>query len=354
MDSQLIETLITFAPALAVGGVVFAIILLANFLVRRNQAGELSVARQFLMICLTTAGLIVIIFSLPISETGRGQVLSLLGIVITAVIALSSTTFVSNVMAGLMLRAVNSFRPGDFIRCQDHFGRVTERGIFHTEIQTEDRDLATLPNLFLVNNPVTVVLSSGTIISANLTLGYDLQHKEVEKMLLEAAERTGLQDSFVLVGDLNDFSVSYRIAGFSDEVTRVLTTKSTLRKNILNVIHESGHEIVSPNFMNTRTLDAGSKIIPVPGRTEVNDTPQVAPEDVIFDKADSAAERELFLQEFQGLKIRLKEIAAEQKEADKVQEKALDEEESQARLRLTELSELLDRYEEAKENGSDS
>jgi len=35
----------------------------------------------------------------------------------------------------------------------DYFGRVTERGLFHVEIQTEDRDLATLPNMFLVSQP---------------------------------------------------------------------------------------------------------------------------------------------------------------------------------------------------------
>jgi small conductance mechanosensitive channel len=34
----------------------------------------------------------------------RGELLGLFGLVLTAVVALSSTTFVSNAMAGLMLR----------------------------------------------------------------------------------------------------------------------------------------------------------------------------------------------------------------------------------------------------------
>ena len=46
--------------------------------------------------------------------------------------------FIGNVMAGLMLRAVRNFRTGDFVRVEKHFGRVTERGLLHTEIQTED------------------------------------------------------------------------------------------------------------------------------------------------------------------------------------------------------------------------
>ena len=61
-------------------------------------------------------------------DTSRGQLLALLGLALTAVIALSSTTFVANAMAGLMLRSVKSFRPGDFIRVGEQSGRVTERG----------------------------------------------------------------------------------------------------------------------------------------------------------------------------------------------------------------------------------
>ena len=65
------------------------------------------------------------------------------------------------------LRAVRNFRMGDFIRVAEHFGRVSERGLFHTEIQTENRDLTTLPNLFLVTHPVTTIRTSGTIVSTN-------------------------------------------------------------------------------------------------------------------------------------------------------------------------------------------
>ena len=44
---------------------------------------------------------------------------------------LSSTTFIGNIMAGLMLRVVRSFRPGDFVHVGDYFGRVSEQSLFH-------------------------------------------------------------------------------------------------------------------------------------------------------------------------------------------------------------------------------
>lgn len=305
---------IQFLPLAMTLAVVGILLFAANWAIRRNLTGELSVRRQALMLVLTAVGVLAVIFSLPISETSRGQILSLLGIVITGVIALSSTTFVSNIMAGLMLRAVNSFRPGDFIHCQEYFGRVTERGLFHTEIQTQDRDLATVPNLFLVNNPLTVVHESGTIISAELSLGYDVSHVRVEELLKEAATDIGLTDAFVLVGELGDFSVTYRVGGFTDDVSKLLTTKSSLRRSILAVLHTAGVEIVSPNFMNQRVLEPGSKVIPRRYREQQAPQETSSPEDVIFDKAESAAERETKKQALAEARARIEEIGVLKKE----------------------------------------
>ena len=134
----------------------------------RGAAEERRFARQLVMLALTLCAVVVVVLTLPVSEETRGQLFGLLGLAITAALTLSSATFISNAMAGLMLRAVGNLRPGDWVRVGSEFGRVTERGLFHVEIQTEDSDLATLPNMYLVTQPVTVVRSSGTIVSATV------------------------------------------------------------------------------------------------------------------------------------------------------------------------------------------
>ncbi|MBL6689396.1 MAG: mechanosensitive ion channel [Pseudomonadales bacterium] len=338
METQdLFQHVINLAPAVLTLIVVTLLLALMNYLMRRNQSGELPVVRQVILLLSTAAGILLVIFVLPISETSRGQILSLLGIVITAVIALSSTTFVANIMAGLMLRAVNSFHPGDFIRCQEMFGRVTERGLFHTEIQTEDRDLATVPNLFLVTNPVTVVHDSGTIISATLSLGYDLSHRHVEELLLKAAEDAGLSDAFVLVGELGDFSVSYRVGGFFDDVSKLLTAKSNLRKKILSVLHKNGVEIVSPNFMNQRVLPEGQQMIPKSYLEDLPASEGASAEEIIFDKADSAAEKESLKQEQVEIKNRIAEITELLKDKTGQDISILETEKATAEKRLKEI-----------------
>ena len=64
---------------------------------------------------------------------------------------------------GVWSQSPTHFRSGDFIRVKEYFGRVTERGLLDTEIQTETRELISIPNAFLISNPVQVIRSSGTI-----------------------------------------------------------------------------------------------------------------------------------------------------------------------------------------------
>lgn len=278
---------------------------------KRPLGAEAKFPRQLIMLLLTAAGILIVVLSIPMSESTRRNVLSLLGVVLTALIALSSSTFVANMMAGLMLRIVHSFRPGDFIRVGNLFGRVTERGLMHTEIQTEDRDLITFPNLHLVTNPVRVVRSSGTIISATLSLGYDLPRRHIEKLLKKAAGRIDLKEAFVQVKELGDFSVTYRIAGFLTDVKHLITAQSDLRKNVLDSLHSAGFEIVSPAFMNQRRIMTDQKIIP-PTAPEASAPGEGddAPDEIIFDKAETAEAHE-------KLKIELNETLQSLEELEK-------------------------------------
>ncbi len=258
-----------------------------RFLNRANHQALFATQIWFLVTGLATV--LVCILVAPVSEETRVQLLSLFGLGLTALITLSSTTLVSNAMAGLMLRAVRSFRPGDFVRVEGHFGRVTERGLFHIEFQTRDRDLTTIPNLFLVNHPYTVVRESGTLVSASVTLGYDVPRERVEALLCEAARAAGLDDPFVYIEDLGDFAVSYRISGFLEETRRLLTKRSDLRAQMLDTLHRSGIEIVSPTFMNQRVHDPAARFVPASTpRIENNNDNGPDPEDRVFDKAEEA------------------------------------------------------------------
>lgn len=224
---------------------------------------------------------------LPISDSLRGQILSLLGILLSAAIALSATTFLGNALAGILLRNVRSFKIGDYIYIDEHFGRISGRGLFHLEIQTENRDLLTLPNLYVTNNPVKVMRDSGTIISTEVSLSYDVPRTRIEEVLLAAASAAELEEPFVQVISLGDFSVVYRVNGLLLDVKPLLSARSRLNGKILDALHNAGIEIVSPNFMNTRNVEQ-SIFIPKVLVTGPEPTPVKTPEDIVFDKAEQA------------------------------------------------------------------
>jgi small conductance mechanosensitive channel len=342
------------AGAIFVGAILLIIILrlfLKKYLV--THPGQ-KFRQQAATLVISFIALILIIIVFPINDTLRGQLIGLIGILLTAAIALSSTTFMGNIMAGLMLRAVGNFRPGDFIRVGDHFGRVSERGLFHIEIQTEDRDLTTLPNLYLVANPVKVIRSSGTFISAEVSLGYDVPYSRVKEVLMQAAEAAELKDPFVLILKLGDFSIRYRVSGLLEEVKHTLSTRSRLREMMLDKLHEAGIEIVSPTFMNTRALGEEKVFIPEPAKLKIEveeSQKESKPEMLVFDKAEEAESIEKLREKHQvaGQEIKAKKEELKQSGGGDAGENIkLEIERLEKRREI--LAEVIRRKEESKEN----
>ena len=136
---------------------------------------------------------------------------------------------------------------------------------------------------------VKTVRDSGTIVSSTVSLGYDVARDKVETALLRAAERAGLRDPFVRILELGDFSVSYRVAGFLEEVKKLVATKSLLNGEVMDQLHADDVEIVSPTFMNTRPLTEDRRFIAKTKATASSEASRESrTEDVVFDKADAA------------------------------------------------------------------
>ncbi len=246
--------------------------------------------RQLTLAGIALIGFVAVILAIPMGDVMKSNITSLLGIVISAVLALSSTTFIGNAFAGIFHKMVGTFKPGDMIQTDQYFGKVTEQGLFHTEIQDISSNLVTIPNLYLVNHPVEVFRPSGTIISAEVSLGYDIHHSTIEVCLLEAAKQIGLEAPFVYVKSLGDFSVLYQVNGLLKNVNTLPSKKSQLHTAVMDSLHAKGIEIVSPTFMNQRQI-SGQIFIPKSPKTRLSSEESLQesnPENIIFDKAEKA------------------------------------------------------------------
>ena len=318
--NSMLDLTLTYLPLLsmiiALGSVLWA----AHwFLIGRpaELGNERVFPRQIVMLGLTLVALVTIILVLPVSEGSRNRLLGIIGLMLSGVLAFSSTNVLAGLMAGLLLRFTKPFRTGDFIRVGDHFGRVSERGLFDTEVQSESRELIAIPNTYLVSHPVTTIRSSGTIISTTLSLGYDVHHAQVEPLLLRAAEESGLEEPFVHILELGNYAISYRISGFLREIKWLITARSNLCRSVLDILHGQGIEIMSPTYMNQRRVDDAEKIIPTFVQKDLSSVPVVA-EDIVFDKAEQAEQsengRQQLIDDIQELETALKEAPEEEEQ----------------------------------------
>lgn len=281
-----------------------------------TEGGRLQ--RQLFTLFLVLAGIIAVILSLP-DHTVRSELFGLFGLLASAMIALASSTLLGNILAGVMLRSIDNLKPGDFVRVEEKFGRVTLRGLFAVEIQTEARNLVTIPNMALVSKSVEVIRGSGTILSGEVSLGYDAPRQDVEHYLLEAAEAAGLEGAYVQILSLGDFSVVYRVCGLQKDVSKMITVRSDLHEQMIDHLHGAGIEIMSPNFVNQRRTDASIPVIAKGPRGKKRES-EVGAEDVAFDKADMAGD-------LQMLRDRHAEMVAEAETLSKLVDKADDEQE---------------------------
>ncbi len=142
-----------------------------------------------------------------------------------------------------------------------------------------------------MTHPVTAIRSSGTLIEATVSLGYDVPRTRVERLMVEAAEECELEEPFVHVEELGDYSVTYRVAGLLKDVKKLISARSDLRERVMDGLHRGGVEIVSPTFMNQRVFTPESRFIPEVAVDQPK-AEESMPEEVVFDKADAAESQE--------------------------------------------------------------
>ncbi|MFW5743141.1 MAG: mechanosensitive ion channel domain-containing protein [bacterium] len=348
------NTLVPWLPAAGAVGVTVVVLLLARLIISRKGTERRGVPyqRQIASVLIVLAGVFAVVILLPLESQLRTQILSVLGVLLSAVVALSSTSLVGNAMAGIVMRISKSYRPGDFIEVGDIIGRVAGQGLFHTDVQLITRDMVALPNLYLSRHPVHVTRSSGTFVSVEVSLGYETPTQQAEEALRDSVQHAGLDEPFVLVDRLLDHAIVYQVFGLLEDTSRLLTARSRLRRSIVSTLHGRGIEIVSPGFVNRVEYPTEYRFVPEQPvspseETEESDQTSDQVEAIAFDKAEEAesierlyALQEKLAHEKEGLDERIK--AAE----DKDEKQRLKRERDEVNRRIERTGEIVERRED--------
>jgi small-conductance mechanosensitive channel len=149
-----------------------------------------------------------------------------------------------------------AFRTGDRIRVGEIVGEVLESRVLVTTLRTPKNEVVVVPNTELMNTSVlnysALARDSGLILHTTVGIGYETPWRQVEAMLLMAADRTpGLKRDprpFVLQRALGDFCVTYEINAYTGDPNTMLQQYSSLHANILDVFNEYGVQIMTPAY----------------------------------------------------------------------------------------------------------
>jgi small-conductance mechanosensitive channel len=170
--------------------------------------------------------------------------------------SLGSTSVIGNIIAGYTMTYRRAFRVGDRIQVEGLIGDVTQIRLQVTHLRSPKNEEIVVPNSILLNGNVinysTLAKERGLILHTTVGIGYETPWRQVEAMLLMAAQRTaGLlrePPPFVLQKALGDFCITYELNVYCDTPSSMALLYSALHRNILDAFNEYGVQIMTPAY----------------------------------------------------------------------------------------------------------
>jgi small-conductance mechanosensitive channel len=203
----------------------------------------------------------VLVIAYPYIPGSESSAFKGISIFLGVLFSLGSSSAIANLIAGVSLTYMRSFRVGDVIKVGDATGVVLERRLYVSRLKTFKNEVITIPNGVILTSHVTnlsqeVRQGDGLILHTGVTIGYDAPWETVHNLLIEAANRSKhvlkSPPPFVLQTALNDFYVAYELNAYTDAPEILPWVYSELHKNVQNTFNEAEVEIMSPHYTQLR------------------------------------------------------------------------------------------------------
>jgi len=209
---------------------------------------------RILRICIIVFAIVVSYPYIPGSGTNAFKGIS---VFIGLIFSLGSSSFIGNLIAGYSMTYRRAFKKGDLIKAGEHIGFVEEQQILVTRLRSFKNEEIVIPSSVLLNSNILNYSrrskESGVILHTKVGIGYETPWRQVDAMLMLAADRTeGLSKEpapFVLKESLGDFAVNYEINAYCHDTSNILVIYNSLHQNILDVFNENDVQIMTPAYM---------------------------------------------------------------------------------------------------------
>jgi small-conductance mechanosensitive channel len=222
-------------------------------------------------LCRALLFLFLLMISYPYLPGSNSEAFKGFSLFLGALITFGSSGSINNIVSGLVLTYARAFRVGDMVKIGDVVGIVLEKTTLSTRLRTARNEEVTIPNSVVLTSTVVDysarAASEGVVLTVTAGIGYDVDWRTVEALMIDAARRTEniVADPapFVLKSALGDYAVNYDLmaaTNLTDQPDRLLRTSSDLRRNVLDAFNAAGVEIMTPSVLAHR--DASGLAIP--------------------------------------------------------------------------------------------
>jgi small-conductance mechanosensitive channel len=214
--------------------------------------------------CIVVFAAVIAFPYVPGSNTGAFKGIS---IFIGVLFSIGSQSTIANTIAGFVVLYRRAFRVGDRIKVIDVIGDVTAVRMQVTQLRTIKNEEIIIPNSSILNSPIinysSMAREKGLILHTEVTIGYDAPWRQVQELLLMAADRTnGVMKEpapFVHQKSLDDFYVRYELNTYTDAPQMMANIYSELHRRIQDCFNEYGVQIMSPHYLGD---PAEAKVVP--------------------------------------------------------------------------------------------
>ena len=277
LTSFLLDTLAKIAEAIlsAVPGlvVVILIFLIARFVLRavrvffdRIAAGQISLGwldsdtvKPTTRIVTVVVWLFAFAMAYPYLPGSDSEAFKGVSVLAGLMISIGASSLVGQAASGMILMYSRALKIGEYVKIGDSEGTVSEMGMFATRLATGKGEDVVLPNSYVVSNTTRnfsrSVHGKGFVLHTTVTIGYSTPWRQVDAMLLQAAERSrGILASpapYVIQTALSDFYVEYCLVAYAgpEGPSKRVEAISELHANVQDVFNEHGVQIMSPHYM---------------------------------------------------------------------------------------------------------
>jgi len=232
-----------------------------SFFTKEIQLGRLKIANFYpdwamptfhIIRFLLYAFMVAMIYPyLPGAQSGIFQGIS---VFVGVIVSLGSTAVIGNIMAGLVITYMRSFKVGDLIKINDTTGYVIEKTPLVTRVRTLKNEVITIPNASMMSSQTVNYNDSadnyGLIIHTTVGVQYNVPWQQVHELLIKAAKMTeGViadKEPFVLEQGFTDLYPNYQINAYIKDISSYSRINSDLHSNIQIVFNEAKVNLETP------------------------------------------------------------------------------------------------------------